>query len=196
MQTGSVRRRWTVAAAALSLYTARSGIHRTSHSRLQQQHSCSKSILEHTSSTKNMKKLHASGYYNIVVQELILMIFGKNIAARAGTKNVLFFHTPNQCFCTTWQTPKSVSTHKCCMLVCQQTRIRSSAISMQQLISNFLTTDSSFWRKKTHWKVVLTECWSLLEGWKRYKEEENMLQHKMNTTSGLEMEWAYSQRNR
>jgi len=36
----------------------------------------------------------------------------------------------------------------------------------------------------------------LLEGWKRYKEEENMLQHKMNTTSGLEMEWAYSQRNR
>jgi len=84
--------------------------------------------------------LHASGYYNIVVQELILMIFGKNIAARAGTKNVLFFHTPNQCFCTTWQTPKSVSTHKCCMLVCQQTRIRSSAISMQQLISNILTT--------------------------------------------------------
>jgi len=41
---------------------------------------------------------------------MILMIFGKNIAARAGTKNVLFFHTPNQCFCTTWQTPKSVST--------------------------------------------------------------------------------------
>ena len=43
--------------------------------------------------------------YNLSIHGSIATIFGKNVAKKVGSQNVLYFPTsPNYCFCTTWET--------------------------------------------------------------------------------------------
>ena len=51
---------------------------------------------------------------NLYIHGSIATIFGTNVAEKVGDQNVLYFRTsPNQCFCTTWETgnPEIASFH-------------------------------------------------------------------------------------
>jgi len=63
--------------------------------------------------------------YNLYIHGSIATIFGKNVAKKVGSQNILYFSTsPNYCFCTTWgnRIPENcIFSLKCCMLFTKKT---------------------------------------------------------------------------
>ena len=64
--------------------------------------------------------------YNLYIHCSIATIFGKNVAEKVGSQNVLYFLTSsNYCFCTTWGNRKPINcifSLYCCMLFYQNTK--------------------------------------------------------------------------